>query len=178
MPELKQVKAWLDQATADLRAAQAKDDAIAECHRRYWFQQSCEKAIKALGLLRWADTNDPALTTELTAVFLKQHAPYDTLQSSAPKSKAIKALQREIDSFLRQLDNFALLKKLDATRPYFNPSEVSYRYPFIQDGSYVAPCDFEGWDGYQGNTMGVESAVGKLLKAVRAEYATVRRGPP
>jgi hypothetical protein len=45
--DLKQVKVWLIQARADLTAADATCQDLAECHRRYLIQQAYEKAIKA-----------------------------------------------------------------------------------------------------------------------------------
>jgi hypothetical protein len=35
-----QVKAWIRQAEADLTAANVEAPGLAECHRRYWLQQS------------------------------------------------------------------------------------------------------------------------------------------
>jgi hypothetical protein len=35
MATTKQVKAWIDQAEADLAAAKSQGDGISECHRRY-----------------------------------------------------------------------------------------------------------------------------------------------
>lgn len=51
MSTLRQVKAWLDQAKYDLGASRVADINVRDCHRRYWIQQSYEKAIKAYALM-------------------------------------------------------------------------------------------------------------------------------
>lgn len=170
------VEAWVEQAEADLQAATAESSSLRECHRRYWLQQSYEKSIKAYALMRWKGT--PADEREFTKVFLLQHSPLKAMSDvSTPLSKATHLLRREVEAFVRSLDNAALLLKIDDTTPRNDPTEVSYRYPFLRDGSYVPLASFDGWDAYQGNAQGARAAVERLLRAVKGELRTFARAP-
>jgi hypothetical protein len=178
MLDFAQVDCWIRQAEADLRAGGVASIGIEENHRRYWLQQSCEKAIKAWGLLHWAGGGNADDEKDFVKVFLKQHAPYDEIQSATqPVPQSVYKLRREIYLFLNSLDNSKMLEKLDATKPFFDPSQISYRYPFLDGGRYVAPSEYGGWDAYQGNVMGVAAAVDRLIKAVRADLKKLRRAP-
>ena len=68
-----QVRTWIEQAHADLAATQVEDAGLRECHRRYWIQQSYEKAIKAYALMRW--TGGPNDDAQFARLFLLQHSP-------------------------------------------------------------------------------------------------------
>jgi hypothetical protein len=172
-----QVEAWVEQAEADLQAASVASSSLRECHRRYWLQQSYEKSIKAYALMRWR--GDAADEREFTKVFLLQHSPLKSMSDvSTPLSRAMYLLRREVEAFVRSLDNDSLLMQIDATTPRNDPAEVSYRYPFLlRDGSYVPPASFEGWDDYQGNEKDARAAVTKLLRAVKGELRTFARAP-
>jgi len=173
----KQVRTWIEQAEADLRASRATAPELAECHRRYWVQQSYEKAIKAYALMRWAGA--AADEPEFTRMFLLRHSPLKTIdQPPTPLSKRLHLLRRDVKAFVMRLDNVDLLLQIDATTPMNDPGEVSYRYPFIiADGEYVAPAAYEGWDRYQGNLAGALAAVGRLIGAVKEELKVFARTP-
>jgi hypothetical protein len=171
-----QVRRWVQQAEADLQASRATAESLGECHRRYWIQQSYEKAIKAYAMMRWAGT--PAEEAEFTRLFLLQHSPLKNVSTAgAPLPKALHLLLREVLAFVLGLDNSELLLKIDATTPRNDPAEISYRYPFIVDGDYIAPISFDEWDGYQGNGAGAQAAVTRLLSAVKDELRTFARKP-
>jgi hypothetical protein len=176
MTEPKQVRSWIEQAEADLAAARTRGDGIAECHRRYWLQQSYEKAIKALALMKW--TGGPRDETEFSKQFLLQHSPLKKVGATpTPLSKALRLLARELDAHVRRLDNGGILRQIDATTPTIDPAEVSYRYPFRRDGDFLAPASFEDWDLYQGNFMAAESAVRRLIGVVKDEFQLFARTP-
>ncbi|MDI1435941.1 MULTISPECIES: hypothetical protein [Polyangium] len=172
-----QVRAWIRQAGADLAAAKADTDALAECHRRYLIQQSYEKAIKALALMLWDGADDEM--REFDRLFLGQHSPLKSLgESESTLSKALFNFRRRIETFLnKRVDNADLLLRIDATKPSKRPNDVSYRYPFLQDHTYIAPADFSAWDTYQGNQMGALAAVTHLLKEVNEELKRFARTP-
>jgi hypothetical protein len=86
-------------------------------------------------------------------------------------------LAREAEAFIRGLDNADILLKIDATTPRNDPAEVSYRYPFLVDGEYKAPVSYEDWDAYQGNVVGAQAAVSRLLSAVKEELKIFARTP-
>lgn len=176
MATSKQVKTWIEQAEADLVAARVRADGLGECHRRYWIQQSYEKAIKAFALMRWTGTaGDEA---QFARLFLLQHSPLKTVvEANTPLSKPLHLLAREVEAFVRALDNAAMLLKIDATTPRNDPAEVSYRYPFLVDGGYVAPASYEEWDAYQGNDAGAQAAVQRLLSSVKEEFKIFARTP-
>jgi hypothetical protein len=176
MATSKQVRAWLEQADADLRASRVASESLHECHQRYWIQQSYEKAIKAYAIMRW--TGIAADDAEFARLFLLQHSPLKTVSATnAPLSKPLHLLSREVEAFVRRLDNADILLKIDATTPRNDPAEVSYRYPFVVDGDYIAPASFDGWDSYQGNTAGAQASVARLLSAVREEVRVFDRKP-
>lgn len=171
-----QVKAWIEQADADLIAARVDDGGLRECHRRYWVQQSYEKAIKAYALMRW--TGGPTEAAQFAHLFLLQHSPLKTVaQANTPLSKPLHLLARDVEAFVRHLDNADLLLKIDATTPRSDPTEVSYRYPFLVDGDYKAPISYDDWDAYQGNALGAQAAVTRLLGAVKDELRIFARRP-
>ena len=163
------LKAWLRQARADLEAGQGS--AGEECHRRYWLQQACEKAIKALGLVLWrGPTSDDGV---FRRHFLHKHSPLKQLGAELDNEpalpKSLRLLLREIKAELGRLDGEGLLRKVDGTTPTTDPTEVSYRYPFLDsNGKDVAPVDWTAtdWDAYQGNAAGVVAAVDRFLRAV------------
>jgi hypothetical protein len=172
----RQARAWIEQAEADLRASRVTAAPLAECHCRYWLQQSYEKAIKAYAMMRW--TGAAVDDAQLTRLFLLQHSPLRTLsEANTPLSKALHLLWREVEAFVRGLDNADILLKIDATTPRNDPAEVSYRYPFVINGDDVAPVSFDGWDSYQGNLVGAQAAVTRLLSAVKDEHRVFARTP-
>lgn len=175
MSTLRQVKAWLDQAKYDLGASRVADINVRDCHRRYWIQQSYEKAIKAYALMRWEPS--PGDEGEFRRVFLLRHSPLrSAAEPSSPLSKALWALTRMVSSFVDSLGEHAsALRKIDDTLPSTNPNDVSYRYPLIFDGEHVAPGDFEEWDPYQGNLASARAAVDELLKSVNREFSAFAR---
>ncbi|MEZ4301864.1 MAG: hypothetical protein R3B70_43420 [Polyangiaceae bacterium] len=149
---------------------------MGECHRRYWIQQSYEKTIKAYALMRWGGA--PADEPEFARLFLLQHSPLKTVGlATTPLSKGLRLLRREVEAFVRGLDNADLLLRIDATTPRNDPNEVSYRYPFLVDGDFVAPVAYSEWDAYQGNVAGALAAVERLLAAVKDELRIFARTP-
>ncbi len=54
---------------------------------------------------------------------------------------------------------------------------MSYRYPFMINGDYVAPSAYDDWDNYQGNSAGAQAAVKRLLAKVKAEFSNFGRAP-
>lgn len=172
----KQVRAWLEQAEADLQASRAEGDGTKDCHRRYWIQQAYEKTIKAYALMRWQGNAEEE--AEFNRLFLLQHSPLKVVSTAVtPLSKALHLLARDVEAFVRGLDNSALLVKIDATTPRNDPAEISYRYPFLVDGNYVAPAGYDGWDSYQGDAVGARAAVSRLISTVRDELRVFARAP-
>ena len=158
MAQPDEIECWLTQAEADLRSGDAEHPEIAECHRRYWIQQSCEKAIKAYALIRW--TGSQAEEKQFAQLFLLCHSPLKSVATAkTPLSKALHVLAREVEVFVRGLDNHDLLLKIDATTPTASPDEVSYRYPFRVGNKLKPPSEFDEWDTYQGNHGGAVAAV-------------------
>ncbi len=80
---------------------------------------------------------------------------------------------------LSYLDGLDLLLAVDATTPSIDDATVSYRYPFIdvRTCEYVAPRDYTGWDAYQGNLVGLRSAIARFLRQVRNVTAAQKRRP-
>lgn len=173
----KQVKAWVDQASADFDASCVRDEKIAERHRRYWLQQAYEKAIKAYALVRWSGGSQ-LVDADFRKFFLSKHSPVTMIESvKEPLSKELHLLRREVRAFVNGLQSKVLLQ-IDATTPQQDPSKISYRYPFVLNDEYVAPSSFNGWDSYQGDEMAARAGVGQLLEAVRANMSkVVGRGP-
>ncbi len=163
------LKAWIRQARADWEAGRATSGS--ECHRRYWLQQACEKGIKALGIVLW---NGPAADDgRFRHHFLHQHSPLKELADEAaadPKfPKSLHLLVRQLEAELAKIDGEGLLRKVDSTTPRKDPTEVSYRYPFVDTaGQEIAPVDWTAtdWDAYQGNFAGVVAAIDRFLRAV------------
>lgn len=98
-------------------------------------------------------------------------------EAHAPLSKALYLLSREVGSFVRDLDSAEMLLRIDATTPRSHPDEVSYRYPFRVGGEYLPPASFGGWDAYQGNIVGAQAAVDRLIGAVKDELRIFARRP-
>jgi hypothetical protein len=172
----RQVEQWLLQAEADLRAAEADSDGVTDGHRRFWLQQSYEKGIKAWGLMKWRYNLDDE--GQFHHVFLRRHSPFLSIdRTNAPLPKSIHLLQREARAFVNGLAYGGVLMKIDATTPEFDETKVSYRYPFLVDGHHVAPCDYEGWDAYQGEWAEVRRSVRAFLREVRGELAIFFRAP-
>jgi hypothetical protein len=172
-----QVRAWLDQAEADLRASGVQAGDLRECHRRYWIQQSYEKAIKAYALTRWNGAGGDE--AQFAKLFLLQHSPLKAVaEANQPLSKALHLLARDVDAMVDSIDNSGLLRRIDGTTPRSDPTEVSYRYPFVVvDGAYTAPASYDDWDRYQGNLLGARSAVSHLLRVVKDELQVFARTP-
>jgi HEPN domain-containing protein len=176
MALLEDVSNWLAQAEADLRAARAEHADVAECHRRYWIQQSYEKAIKAYAIIRWrGHPTDEQFRKE----FLRRHSPLKGVEpGKASLSKNLHVLARDVGTFVRGLDNAELLLKIDDTETSADPAKVSYRYPFYgSDARLAAPCVYDGWDGLLGNREGATAAVDRLIRAVRNELKVAARRP-
>ncbi len=171
-----QVSPWIRQAEADLAAARVESDGIAECHRRYWIQQSYEKAIKALAftLLGGTDDENKALRQLLS------HSPLKLLaerivdpKTPLPKTldrKRLRLLKRDLDAFVRRLDNAKFLEKVDDLEPTPHDEDPSYRYPFMAGGEYLPPIDFQDWELHLGGIAGAISAVQRLIRAVKDDY--------
>ncbi|HEY1537367.1 MAG TPA: hypothetical protein VGF76_25275 [Polyangiaceae bacterium] len=130
--------------------------------------------MKAWGLMKWPyNAEDEG---QFHHVFLRRHSPFlfiDSATGSLPTS--IYLLQREARRFVRGLPYNDVLVKLDATTPESDETKVSYRYPFVSNGEYIAPCDYEDWDAYQGERGEVYRAVRRFIKEVRSELTYFRR---
>jgi hypothetical protein len=88
-------------------------------------------------------------------------------------------LLREIETELGRIDNSGLLLRVDATTASTNPTDPSYRYPFVdRGGDIIAPATWiaSDWDAYQGNEMGVAKAIERLLSRVE-DRIKMDRGP-
>lgn len=157
------VKAYLRQARADLDAV---GQMPSECHRRYFLQQACEKGTKALGLILWRGAD----TASFNRYFLHRHDPLTRLGEQAGLPHSLRMLLSAVKSEFLGIDNAGLLLRVDGTSPSTNPTDVSYRYPFVDTatGERVAPVDWRtsDWDAYQGNEVGVIRAVKRLLDTV------------
>lgn len=184
MPQ-SQADIWIAQARADLEASRA--NMVYECHKRYWLQQACEKGIKALGIVIWR--HEPPLDGLFRRYFLHKHSPIAQLKRDlndnpnpdlVTHSRRFTLLMNQIETELRKLDGGPLLLKVDSTTPTTNPTDVSYRYPFRDSANnLVAPRDWKtaDWDAYQGNTVGVNQAIERLLHSVENLYRVSRRAP-
>ena len=177
MADPRTLKAWLVQARADHQAATVAEEGVLDCHRRYWFQQACEKGIKALGLVLW---RGPASDEgQFRALVLNRHDPLKRLQKEPALPRSLWLLLREIETELGHIDNSGLLLRVDATTASTNPTDASYRYPFVdRGGDLVAPATWSAsdWDAYQGNEMGVAKAIDRLLSRVE-DRIKMERGP-
>ncbi|HEX3775064.1 MAG TPA: hypothetical protein VHV51_11410 [Polyangiaceae bacterium] len=172
----RQVEQWLLQAESDLDAAEATAEGISESHTRYWLQQSYEKAIKAWGLMNWPFSADDE--AQFHHVFLRRHSPFLFIDNTnAPLPKSIHLLRRAARTFVNGLAYRNVLVKLDGTTPEFDETKVSYRYPFIADGEHVAPCAYEGWNAYQGESGEVRRSVRNFIREVRGELTLFGRAP-
>jgi hypothetical protein len=158
----------LRQAEADLEAARLA--ALAACHRRYLVQQSCEKAIKALG---WATYVPPkgGDGSEINSLFFNRHDPLLRLTTEEKKklTKPAHALLRNIETLLRRFQRRTTLEHIDATTPSSDAKRISYRYPFVSNDEWIAPADYDHWDDYQGRIDDVIDTADKLIRAVRSE---------
>ena len=176
MADAAQLLAWLRQARADLDAGVTGAETLAECHRRYLLQQACEKGTKALGLVLWDERTADA--SSFNRFFLHRHDPLTRLREQSDLPRSLWALLRQVDAELGSIDNAPLLRQVDATSPSSDPSDVSYRYPFVdaRTGAVVAPVDLatDDWDAYQGNEMGVSRAIGRLLDRVEGRIRRSR----
>ncbi len=171
----RQVEQWLIQADADLKASEAHAEGIYESHRRYWLQQAYEKAMKAWGLMKWRF--NAADEARFHQVFMRRHSPFLSIDTTNAPPKSIHLLQREAGVFVRRLAYRDVLMKLDATTPELDETQVSYRYPFLEDGNHVAPSLYEHWDAYQGEAGEVGRSVRRFIQEVRGELAIFRRTP-
>jgi hypothetical protein len=159
------IKSWLRQADEDLKAGQAAAGDASECHRRYWLQQACEKGIKALGIILWPNSIDDG---NFKNNFLHKHSPLKSLSENLKKDKSLFGLVRQIETEINKLEGRDMIRKVDATTPTTDLTDISYRYPFIDNsGNIVAPVDYPDWDSYQGNAMGVANSIEKFLAKVR-----------
>jgi hypothetical protein len=162
------IKSWLRQADEDLKAGQAIRGDVSECHRRYWLQQACEKGIKALGIILWKDNIDDEIFKHN---FLHKHSPLKNLLEILEKNKLTKSLYmlvRQIEAEINKLEGKDIIRKVDATTPTTDLTDVSYRYPFVdKQGNIVAPVDYPDWNSYQGNAMGVTDTIKDFLTKVR-----------
>jgi hypothetical protein len=186
--ELVDPSRWLRQARLDFRAAQVAHDGILDCHRRYWFQQSYEKAIKAFAIAAISDADDQFLQV-FQDYFLRHHSPvfFFGLKSQAwddvelelrkrfPNSwesvlRQLRLLRRSLEQFEKTLKNWSTLQRIDATMPSLSPNVVSYRYPFFERANRpetaIAPADFKGWAVYQGDESTVNQAIQELFDRV------------
>jgi HEPN domain-containing protein len=145
---------WLDQARSDLRAARAAARGEAECHRRYWYQQCCEKAIKANAITLLESTERSTLAG-FRDTFLRHHAPLavgkdqdveevrERLRRAYPEDwktieRTVLNVRRLTEAFVDNLRHARAIRKIDATRPSLSADAPSCRYPF-----YVTGCRCE-----------------------------------
>ena len=91
--------------------------------------------------------------------------------------RGLRLLRREVIAFVNRQDQPELLRKIDATTPTTDIDQVSYRYPFLDDGVPTYPSQYVGWDAYQGGAMAVRSSLQRLIRSVRDELRIARRRP-
>ena len=177
MADFELVECWIRQAEEDLEAAKAEAEGISENHRRYWFQQSYERAVKAFGLLKYQPGAQEG--NLVNRVFLHRHDPLLRLgQEQVPQlPRGLRLLRREVIAFVDRQDQSEFLRKIDATTATTDISEVSYRYPFLDDGVPTYPSQYVGWDTYQGGAMAVRSSLERLIRSVRDEFRIAKRRP-
>ncbi len=170
---------WIDQATADLQAAESEHEGIRECHRRYWLQQAYEKGIKAYGIALWNPAGATPEEQQQWGKFCFAHSPLSQLDEFTLPPKKIWALRRQIDAELNTKvgDKLDQLRKIDDTKPAKSPDEVSYRYPFRDGGTWVIPAEWDGWARYQGDEAASRKAVRTLIASVRKMVTRSGRKP-
>ncbi|MGM0578169.1 MAG: hypothetical protein ACQEXJ_20760 [Myxococcota bacterium] len=175
----------MDQARADLRAARCTDDAVAECHRRYWLQQAYEKALKAYLVAQVGKRERHEVLLIVRDTILGSHSPLtdfprgvdlDDLKARLEQAypddwqrglRLVELLRRHAHAFVTNRRGHEALYKLDDTRPSIAARYPSYRYPFFDGGKSVAPAKWRGWTGYQGPEEEVAGAVEELIDAAR-----------
>jgi hypothetical protein len=179
---LHEASRFLVQARADLRASECPD--LPACHRRYWIQQCCEKAVKALGISLWSKPlgKPREADHEFTRRFRLEHSPLAGLDEAtkAPGSH-LKAFKRLLMGELRDFPELAALLKVDALAQSANSEKPSLRYPFVDrtTGEWVAPVEWDesDWDRLIG---GPESqhrqAASRLVGHIETHLRRVR-GP-
>lgn len=194
MATLGEPKVWLRQARRDLAAARC--GTTDECHRRYWYQQSYEKAIKAYAITLVTSKNAQVLAGFRDS-FLRHHAPLAVAKASEeegeesmehrlkriyPKSweeivKTVVNVRRLTENFVDNLKHARSIRKIDATHPSMAVTAVSYRYPFQASGSTqsVAPADWRGWSSYQGIEATVQKALDELIDGVALQIGSYAR---
>ena len=187
-------KVWLRQARRDLAAA--RGGVSDECHRRYWYQQSYEKAIKAYAITL-VTSKDAQVLSGFRDAFLRHHAPLavakesgeegiealeDRLRRNYPKRweeivKTVVNVRRLTESFVDNLNHARSVRKIDSTHPSLAVSAVSYRYPFQPKGSKqsVAPADWKGWSSYQGVESTIQKALDELIDGVALQVGSYAR---
>lgn len=145
-------KAWLDQSRADLNAARSRTPDMAECHRRYLYQQAYEKAIKAY-VVPTVRKEDDAVQLVLRDTFLGSHTPLSSFaEDETPASfkkrlarkygndwqrghRVLLLVRRRAEALVRTLAGAAVIKAIDATQPNKDARQPSYRYPFQPDAN-------------------------------------------
>ena len=175
---------WLDQARVDLDAALVKT--ANESHRRYWLQQSYEKALKcwvranmipldddyehACGLIFWhAHSPLLRLTRAKNENYVRQKIGKKLQHRGHDVFLGLHLIGREIRSMFRSSKKHeAMLLQIDATTPSTDTSKISYRYPFYvasPERKMVSPSKYgdQGWLNYQGDEDRVQAAVRWLL---------------
>lgn len=187
---------WLRQARSDFDAARVNEERILECHRRYWFQQSYEKAIKAIAIASISDADEEFLQA-FQDYFLRHHAPVfsfklktrewegveEELRGKFPKtwesiSNRLRLLRRSLEQLETKLTQRSTLQQIETTTPSLSPNDVSYRYPFFEQANRpetaIAPADFRGWAAYQGDEQRVTEAIQELLDCARATVSVAK----
>lgn len=172
-----EVRAWLEQARADLLAASVMVDENTESHRRYWLQQAYEKAVKAFGL-SLLESPTAAERAELRKAFLGHHDPVQSIEKHAPESKLIHALKRRVSTFVQSQRDYTALNRIEDHKARFDHTTMSYRYPFkrAQDATWITPAQFTDWSELLGSFDKSIEAVGSFVNSVENEYKKMRRG--
>lgn len=182
---------WLAQARSDIAAARAVD--LKDCHRRYLYQQAYEKALKAYLVARIVTRDETdAVMFILRDTILGTHSPLGDYTDEETEDLNTRLMRkygndwnrgaillrlsrRAAEVFVRSLAGASVLRKIDGTRPTKDARTPSYRYPFYDGTVPIAPCDWTGWDAYQGTAMEVDAAVQELIDGVGLVVGRARR---
>jgi HEPN domain-containing protein len=176
VPKPDEAGAWLTQARADLKAATTIAPTIAECHRRYWLQQTVEKALKAYAISLLPDDLSQRENEALTALLLRHHAPLSEMATWSKDEivakwgirayKRLRFLKTYLNDLVANDAAGSSIRQVDDTKPSLSSKEVSYRYPFFRQDRLVAPVEWQEWAGYQGDET-------KLCRDIEAFIGTV-----
>jgi hypothetical protein len=165
--------AFLEQAKSDEQASGSTG--LPEATARYLLQQACEKAIKAFGYCIYTERRGDK--RHVDGIFFNRHDPVTALNevAIADLPNGVRILRRALVEFLDAFSERATLDHIDATTPSLNPNAISYRYPFLLDGEWVAPSNFDRWNLTLPAIGQLRTAARKLVAEVGDRISIARR---